>query len=410
VKPEAETEAEITGILMGTVATAVRVALGSLAANKLRSLLTLIGVMISVAAVMTVLSGTQASTDAVVKAMGDGTGMLDVRPGFTTASARVRTKPFLTTQDAHTIAREAVHVRAVMPYVEQDGVLVINGERNANTTLVAIGGQYFGMANVSFGRGESWSELDDAARSNVVVLGAATARRLFGKEDPIARLVRIGRVQVRVVGVLAPSGEEDDRLYAPLTFVRARILPARDGRVDAIHVKPHSLAEAAAARDEIHKIVNRPGRGYDRIFVGSQDDYLRGRLETIATLSLLFLTVACVSLVVGGVGVMNIMLVSVAERTREIGIRISIGADGRDILLQYLVESVTLTVIGGVLGIVLGIGGSGLLADALQIEVRYSIGSAVAGFGTSVGIGIVFGFFPALSAARLDPIEALRTE
>jgi putative ABC transport system permease protein len=395
---------------MGLFLTAVRLAFGSLVANKVRSTLTTVGVLVGVAAVMAIISATRASADAVADEIADSNGMLFVFPDLIGAAARHRADPFLTEGDTRAIARECGHVTGVVPVVDQR-ITIVNGAHNARTRLVGFTGPYFEMRRMKIAAGEAWRP-DDETPGEIAVIGKPLAERLFGHDDPVGRTIRVGRASLRVVGVLARHGgdDSDNRLFVPIRVVRARIIPARDKRIDYILLQPRSQADAKTARSEVTSLLKHRHHGKQEFRMGSELDGLRERQETVSTLSMLFVTVAAVSLIVGGVGVMNIMLVSVAERTREIGIRISIGAQAHDILLQYLIEAVLLTLLGGVLGVIVGVAGSGALAEALDLEVHLSIGSAVAGLAVSVGMGVIFGFFPALHAARLDPIEALRTE
>jgi putative ABC transport system permease protein len=398
---------------MDIVLTAVRLALGSILANRFRSLLTMIGVLISVASVMMVVSATQGSADAVAEKLATSAGMLRVRPNTMAATARMRAQPFLTEGDVRAIAAECDHVDVASGVVEQRVVASVG--KNVPTRVVGVVGPYFEMNTLQFSSGESWA-VDQDVHTAIAVLGAVVAKKLFGPVDPIGREIRIGRVGARVIGVIkatggAVGGDFDDRVYMPLRLVQARIVPSRDHRVDIISVRPKTKDVSQAARAEVTALLKQRYHGRQDFRIVSEDAALLDQQETIRTLSLLFLTVATVSLIVGGVGVMNIMLVSVAERTREIGIRVSIGAQPSDILLQYLVEAVTLTLLGGILGVGCGMLGGGALAQQLELdEVHFTMKAALSGIGVSVGMGILFGLLPALRAARLDPIEALRSE
>jgi putative ABC transport system permease protein len=391
--------------------TAVRLAFGSLVANKLRSTLTMVGVLISVAAVMMVMSATGTSAESVERELANSVGMLWIYPDGGPASARLKSTPLITEYDAHAISRDCSHVMGVSPIVEQRLQLVA-GERNTNGRLTGVGPSFFSLSGTKFALGEEWSAGNEGG-GTVAVIGADLAERLFGGASPIGRQIRIGRARAlaAVTGVLARDGDNDDRIFLPIKVVRGRLIPARDGRVDFIMVRPTSPDEAKLAKDEVVALLKQRKFGKQLFRVGSDDDGLRRRQETIHTLSLLFLTVAAVSLLVGGVGVMNIMLVSVAERTREIGIRVSIGAQAADILLQYLIEAVVLTFFGGILGVLAGLAGSDALGSAIGLEeVHMTVSGTLVALGVSVGIGIIFGFVPALRASRIDPLEALRTE
>ncbi len=270
------------------------------------------------------------------------------------------------------------------------------------------------------GKGEAWQESDELIKSKVCLLGATVATELFGALDPIGHTIRIGRSPFRVIGVLEARGsslfgdDQDDRVMMPPGTFRVHVLPTSPGRVDSLVTSAASPEVTARAEAQIASILRQRHHipdGQQPDFRTSSQAELRETQQRITlVLSALLLGVAAISLVVGGIGVMNIMLVSVAERTREIGIRMSIGARERDILLQFLIEAVVLSVIGGLLGAMLGTSATLGLGRALGWRMIPSPIALALAVATSGGIGVAFGFFPARRAAKMDPIDALRTE
>ena len=401
--------------------TAVRLALGAIVRNKTRAALTVLGILIGVSAVVMVTALAGGASELVVGQIDSfGSNMLFVNPQPTQSSgARSKATGRLTDMDGKAIAREAVSISHVAPFIAAQGQLVYQ-DQNVATFLIGTTTEYFDIRKFKVARGELWTETDELVKSKVCLLGVTVKEKLFGNEDPIGQTVRIGRYPFKVIGVLgyrgtSPFGEDqDDRIIMPIGSFRGRVMSTSPGRADSIMASATSDEVTGRAEAQIVSILRQrhriaPDREPD--FVVNTQAEFRKTTEGITTaLSLLLLSVAAVSLLVGGIGVMNIMLVSVAERTREIGIRMSIGARGRDILTQFLIEAVVLSLIGGVLGMLLGVGavlGVGRALDWPVTPTAASIGVAVV---TSLVIGIVFGFLPARRAAGLDPIEALRVE
>jgi putative ABC transport system permease protein len=407
--------------VIATLLGALRLALASIGRNKMRAALTVLGIFIGITAVVTVTAAGASATDSI-------TGMVDniaanglyVWPQPSQASgARVKTVGRLTENDGRAIAREAVSVSGVAPWLGTPGQIVY-GDKNWSTSIVGTGVSIFPILRYKVANGTAWNDSDEIFKSKVCVIGQTVASNLFGSADPVGRTVRIGRAPYRVIGVLASRGtsffgdDQDDVLLMPIGSFRARVMHTSPGRADQLLVGATSNQTTVRAKAQIEAIL----RQRHRIDAGARDDFsvssqaeLRQSTDAILqTITELTFGVALVSLLVGGIGVMNIMLVSVAERTREIGIRMSIGAREGDIMVQFLVEAIVLTMIGGVLGIVAGSAitiGIGRLLSSPMVPSLDSLAIAVS---TSVGIGTVFGFLPAWRAAKLDPMAALRVE
>jgi putative ABC transport system permease protein len=413
----------------------IRVALRALAANRLRGILTMLGVIIGVAAVISLLSlGKGAQTQITEQVQSLGTNLIFVNPGQARQQGNVSTgagnAQTLTYDDAHAIEEEfADIVVGVAPERQVPGAQLIVGGQNWQTRVTGVTPNYQDVRNfrVEFGEFISQSQLD--GRSSVIVLGSGVAQTLFGGADPIGQTVRVsvfGRTgtNARVIGVMETKGgsgvlSQDDQAFMPLTTVMTRLSPARTAQasdlITGISVQVVNEAGIDEAINGIGELLRERHRvTEDDVVISSQRDIL----NTIGQVSGIFSTflgaVAGISLVVGGIGIMNIMLVSVAERTREIGIRKAVGAKRRDILSQFLIEAVVVSVLGGSIGILVGAGISRL---AGQIELGgQSIPSIVSpesimlAFSVSAAVGLFFGIYPAMRASRLSPIEALRYE
>ncbi len=400
---------------------AIRLALASIARSKLRAGLTVLGILIGVTAVVivTALAG-GASRSVADKIDSFGSNILFISPESVQQSGvRSKTVGRLTENDARALAREAVSVARVAPWLSAQGQVVF-GDRNVSTLIAGATSAFFPVRRYTVAKGALWSETDETFSTKVCVIGRTVAEKLFGEGDPVGQLIRIGRAPFRIVGVLSPKGsstfgeDQDDRVMMPIGTFRTRVSHTAPGRVDLILASSSSEQTTQRAKTQIESILrqrHRIAEGRDLDFrVNTQSEFRRTQDGIASVLSALLLAVAAVSLVVGGIGVMNIMLVSVVERTREVGIRMSLGARQRDILVQFLVEAVVLSLVGGILGIVVGSAVTLGLGYAIGWDVSPSLGAIGLAVATSATIGVVFGFLPARRAASLDPIEALRAE
>jgi putative ABC transport system permease protein len=397
-------------------------ALRAITRNALRASLTVLGILIGVAAVVTMTalgSGARAKVSEQIESMGSN-AMIVFPQSASASGARSQQGQGqrLTEEDGKAIAQEVVTVAAVAPTLRARGQ-IMRGDKNASTNIFGTSLGFFRVRNWQILRGERWDEHDEAAKAKVVVLGATVQRKLFGDEDAVGQLVRIGRYAYRVLGVLetkgeGPFGDQDDIVVMPIGSMRSRVMRTPPGFVGALMAS----AISAEATDRAVKQIDGLLRQRHRIEAGRDADFaIRTQKEFQAMqgaiyglLTVLLIAIAGISLVVGGIGVMNIMLVSVTERTREIGIRMAIGAREGDIRTQFLVEAVVLASLGGLAGAALGIGAIAILRRVLEWPMTLSPVALAVSIATSGLTGVVFGFFPARRASRLDPIEALRHE
>ncbi len=404
----------------------IRVALNALRVNFLRSVLTMLGIIIGVAAVITMLavgSGAEARIKEQIKSL--GSNLMIVTAGARTANGvRIGTgvTPDLTEDDAAAIAREIAEVEAVAP-TYRGGAQVVFGNANWSTQVFGITPDYFTVRNWTLESGRMFEPAEMSGAGKVALIGQTVARELFGDVDPMDQTIRIKNVPVTIVGVLGRKGQnmtgndQDDVIMVPLSTARNRIVGVEAGKprqVGMIQIKVFDGESMSDTEDKIRALLRqrlRTAEGQpDPITVRNLTEMLAAQEESSKVMSMLLAAVASVSLLVGGIGIMNIMLVSVTERTREIGLRMAVGARAADILTQFLVEAVTLSLVGGLIGIVLGIGGSWMIAEFAGWQTQLSSASIVLAVSFSAAIGIFFGFYPARKAARLLPIQALRYE
>jgi putative ABC transport system permease protein len=400
---------------------AVRIALSAVTRSKLRAALTILGILIGVAAVVTVTalaSGARASVSGQIQAL--GSNALIVFPRSARSSgARSATGSRLSERDCEALATQAASIAEVAPFLRANGRVVFEGE-NATPQILGTRLPYFSVRSWKLTDGELWTPSSEAVSERVVVLGSATAKTLFGTQDPVGRTVRIGVYPYRVLGVLEEKGpspfgqSQDEVVLMPITTMRSHVVSSRRGEVNAIMFSATSAESTERAKKQAEDLL----RQRHKIRQGDDDDFqVRSQAEFKAmqdavygAISLLLVGVAAISLVVGGIGVMNIMLVSVTERTREIGIRMAIGARENDILVQFLVEALVLATLGGIAGTLVGLGAIAAFREFLGWEMRLEPAALALALGTSTTVGLVFGFFPARRAARLDPVRALQRE
>ncbi len=399
----------------------LKVAFRALHRNKLRSLLTALGIIIGVACVVATIGiGDGARAQAESQFLSMGTNFLMIFPGSTTSSGARSgwgTSSKLSESDVEAIRSEVASVAYVSSTI-RTVAQVVYGNQNWSTSIQGGEVDWPLIRSWNLESGQFFTDADNRAAAKVCVLGKTVVRSLFGDEDPIGKTIRIKNIPFRVVGVLESKGgsmmgqDQDDTVVAPYQTVRKKIMGTTS--VGAILASASSTDLVPVAQEEITALLrqrHRIGAGQeDDFMIRSQTEMLQQAEQQARTMSYLLWSIAGVSLLVGGIGIMNIMLVSVTERTREIGVRMAIGAKGRDIRAQFLVEAVVLAVLGGTLGIGLGILIQKLVAKLAGWSVTLHPESAALAFVFSAVIGITFGFYPALKASRLDPIEALRYE
>jgi putative ABC transport system permease protein len=403
----------------------LRISVRALLRNKLRSVLTTLGVIIGVGAVVamtTIGAGAKAQIEATFAAM--GSNMLVIRSGSSQDQGMrggSGTQPSLTWEDLDALTREVRDVRYVAPLLTR-GAQVVAEEGNWATQVQGTTPPYFDLRNWSTVRGSffAWDEVRSGAK--VAVLGKTVAEKLFGPfTDPIGQVVRVNLVPFEVVAVAAGKGEtgfggdQDDVIFVPVSAFRSRLTGDLDQYLNGrIYVGASSPEATSAVQQRVETLL----RARHRIEEGMDDDFsVRNLADAEAAqqagtqvMTSLLAGIALVSLIVGGIGIMNIMLVSVTERTREIGLRMAVGAKPRDILLQFMVESVSLSVLGGLLGLSVGVAGAFALAQQFAFPVMVDPNAAILAIGSSAVVGIGFGIYPAFRASRLDPIQALRYE
>jgi putative ABC transport system permease protein len=404
----------------------LRVAMRALAVNKLRSVLTMLGIIIGVAAVIVMIAvgaGAQARVEEQIRSL--GSNLLLILSG-TTTSGGVRmgfgSNLTISEDDAAAIPREIPETMAA-PALRGTAQLIW-GNTNWSTVIFGVTPEYLEVRQWELASGRVFDASDLAGATKVCLIGQTVARQLFGGADPLGQVIRVRRVPFTVIGVLEGKGQsmmgtdQDDLVLMPISTARKRVLGAsnlaKQRSVGTIWVKVAEGYDMKTAEEQVRALL----RQRHRLQPGQDDDFSLRNLEEVAAtqeassrvLAVLLAAVASVSLVVGGIGIMNIMLVSVTERTREIGLRMAVGARTRDILGQFLVEAVTLSLIGGLTGVTIGVGAAVAIAEVAGWRIVLSPESVLLAVAFAFAIGVFFGFYPARKAARLNPVEALRFE
>jgi putative ABC transport system permease protein len=400
---------------------ALRLAFVAIARNKLRTGLTMLGILIGVAAVVVTIAlgaGARAQINSQIDSLGSNILLVFAQSNQASGARGAQGNAWLrlSEDDAKAIVRGATSIAGAAPYLRTNAQILSEGS-NANSQILGTTLSYFSVRQWPIKSGALWEEPSELSGERVCVVGTTVAESLFGKADPVGRIVRIGRAPFRLIGVLASKGlspfgnDQDDIVMMPASTFRAHLLFMPRKSVHGIvftatsaQTSDRARTQADAILRERHHIVE--GREPD--FTIRTQDEIRASQEAIyGTISMTLLAVGGVSLLIGGIGIMNIMLVSIAERTREIGIRMAVGARERNIMMEFLIEAILLALVGGALGAGLALGIITVVAQLSSWPMRIDPFVLLVALGTSSAIGVVFGFFPAQRAARLDPVHAL---
>jgi putative ABC transport system permease protein len=405
---------------------ALRSALRALAANTLRSILTMLGIIIGVAAVITMIAVGRGATDRVQEQMkGLGSNIMLVMPGgLTQGGVRLgaSTGQGLSEDDANAIARDVPEVQVAAPSM-RSGAQVIAGNTNWSTSIMGGTNDYLEAREWPLQSGRTFEAAEIQGSAKVAMVGVTVATQLFGDSDPLEQVIRIKKVPVTIIGVLSKKGQnslgqdQDDIVIVPLSTYRNRIQGGTAGklkRVSVISVKVKEGQSMKVAEENIKDLLRQrmkvqPG-GDEPFTIRNITEILQAQEESSKVMTMLLAAVAGISLVIGGIGIMNIMLVSVTERTREIGLRMAVGARGKDILTQFLIEACTLSLIGGAIGVALGAVATWAVGQFAGWQVSMTATSILLATGFSAFVGVFFGFYPAHKASKLLPIQALRYE
>jgi putative ABC transport system permease protein len=409
-----------------TVLQSIRIALRSLRVNKLRSALTMLGIIIGVGAVITMVAvGAGASARVAEQIQSLGSNLIIMLSGSVTSSGirlGVGSQQRITEDDATAIAREVPAVQVAAPSVRGTAQIVF-GNLNWATVIQGVTADYFEARDWPVVSGRPLGPEDVEGATKVALMGQTTALNLFGDADPLGQIIRIKHVPFTVIGTLDRKGQsswgqdQDDIILIPLSTAKNKVLGKSNTNpraVGAISIKIRADEDMGEAEQQIRAVMRQRHRLQpeqdDDFWLRNLSEVLQKQEESSKVMTYLLAAIASVSLLVGGIGIMNIMLVSVTERTREIGLRMAVGARGRDILGQFLIEAVTLSLIGGMIGIAVGLGGAEALSYFAEWHTLVAPQAIMLAFGFAAAVGVFFGFYPARKAARLDPIEALRYE
>jgi putative ABC transport system permease protein len=397
---------------------ALLLAMREIRRNVMRSFLTMLGIVIGVAAVIIMVTiGGGATVQVTDQIASLGSNLLMVTPGQRMGMGQRSTAPQFDMADVEAITRDIGSVSAVAPSTTQ-AVTAVFGNENWSTSVNGTNNQYFKVRNWTIGSGRQFSQSELRAGKAVCILGQTVRKELFGSQDPIGSKIRLEKLSCEVIGLLESKGQstmgrdQDDLILIPLRTFQRRIAGNQD--IALIQVSVQDSASTEKVESDIKRLLRErrhiSEKEDDDFSVMDMKEITKMLTGTTQVLTMLLGAVAAVSLLVGGIGIMNIMLVSVTERTREIGIRLAIGALEREVLMQFLVEAVMISSLGGIIGIILAVAGSIVLADLMRVPFVFNAGIVAVAFLFSAAVGVVFGYFPARKAARLDPIEALRHE
>jgi putative ABC transport system permease protein len=411
---------------LASLQAALRSALRALAANKLRSMLTMLGIIIGVGAVITMIAVGQGATNRVqeqLKGLGSNV-MLVVPGGLTSGGVRLgaQTGQALTEEDALAIAKDVPEVQVAAPS-SRTGAQVVVGNTNWSTSIFGTTNDYMEARDWPLQSGRLFEVAEMQGSAKVAIIGTTVAQQLFGDADPVDQIIRVKKVPVTVIGVLGSKGQnslgqdQDDVVIVPISTYRNRIqggTPGKLKRIGSISVKVKEGQSMKLAEENIKDLLRQrfkvqPGAD-DPFSVRNLTEMLQAQEASSRIMTLLLAAVAGISLIIGGIGIMNIMLVSVTERTREIGLRMAVGARGQDILSQFLIEAVTLSIIGGAIGVGIGALATWAVGEFAGWQVSMTAASIVLAVGFSAFVGVFFGFYPARRASKLLPIQALRYE
>ncbi len=400
----------------------ILLALKAIGRNKFRMFLTMLGIIIGVGSVITMLAIGQGSKQSIQNEIGKmGSNMLMINRGsYRQGAARggAGSAQTLTLDDVEAIRSQCKLIKAVSPTVSSGGQVIV-AANNWYTQIHGVDTGYFQIRELTIESGDKFTSRDILISAKVCVLGKTVVENLFpGGEDPIGKNIRFKNIPFKVIGVLASKGQtsfgqdQDDIVIAPFTTVQKRILGGT--RINSIYASTHNEKDADAAKAEIEAVLRAQHRlsEFDEndFSIGSQQELLTAISSTSRLLTVLLASIAGISLLVGGIGIMNIMYVSVTERTREIGLRMAVGARGIDIMMQFLIEAIIVSVTGGLVGLALGVASSYAVGQILKWPILVTFNSVILSSLVCAFTGIFFGWYPAIKASKLDPIEALRYE